>query len=101
MPRPTGGMAGRAKILDTPSSCSEFEGGTVAENRDWDWAGRQVQDLGGDVDVWMDAVEVLDRLATPERLGDLEVMLRHEVFCVREAAATPYARLLGAASLPL
>ena len=49
----------------------------------------------------LDAVEVLDRLATPERLGDLEVMLRHEVFCVREAAATPYARLLGAASLPL
>jgi HEAT repeat protein len=73
----------------------------VAESRGWDWAKLQVEDFEGDVDAWIEAVELLDRLATPERLGDLEVMLRHEVFCVREAAATPYARLLGAAALPL
>ena len=73
----------------------------VAESRGWDWAKRQVQSCEGDVHLWVEAVQLLDRLATRERLGELEALLRHEAFCVREAAATPYAKLLGAASLPL
>lgn len=67
----------------------------------WDQAIQDLQDIDSiKIERFINAALAIDALAHKTKIPQLYELLKHKDFMIREAAAIPIARLMGASSLP-